>query len=144
MARYNDDYLLRTRQAREDEANKKLNLSMRGREKVFTDWEVEIPRDVEQREAEPSYQNMTAPTTNPDRPRALKLAYSREARKLVVKFRDGTWWEYNEVPVDMWNDLKSSDSTGKYLKYSGLDSHDDMGPFNPSEMPPETRVLFNS
>lgn len=143
MARRGDNWLQKTRQQREDEANKKLNLAMRGREKVFHDWEVELPKEVE-RDTEPSYQNITAPTTNPKRPRALKLAYSREAEKLVVKFRDGTWWEYNNVPVNFWNDLKASNSTGKYLAASGLDNHDDMGPFNPAEMPPETRVIFNS
>ena len=96
------------------------------------------------RETPPVYQNMTAPTINPKRPRALKLAYSSEAKKLVVKFRDGTWWEYNDVEVEFWNDLKASNSTGRYLKHSGLDTHDDMGPFDPDEMSPETRVLFNS
>lgn len=145
MARARDNYYAKTQRERNDEANKKLNLAMRGREKVFNDWEVQLPKDEErERETEPAYQNITAPTTNPDRPRALKLAYSREAEKLVVKFRDGTWWEYNNVPIDFWNDLKASNSTGKYLKYSGLDNHGDMGPFNPAEMPPETRVIFNS
>lgn len=133
---------------KQDEANKRFNISMRMAEKLgfdeeinakFTDWEMQPAR-----EPAPTYRNQTAPTTNPDRPRALKIAYSREARKLVVKFRDGTWWEYNDIPLRMWVGLKSSDSTGKYLKYSGLDTHDDMGPFDPSEMPPETRVIFNS
>jgi hypothetical protein len=133
---------------RQDEANKKLNLAVRMMEKVgleenfnkqWTDFEVFEPR-----ETTPTYKTQPAPTTNADRPRALKIAYSREARKLVVKFRDGTWWEYNDIPLRMWVGLKSSDSTGKYLKYSGLDSHDDMGPFNPNEMPPEVRVMFNS
>ena len=139
-----DNWFQRTQKQRDDEANKKLNYAMRGREKIFHDWEVELPKEEEDRETEPAFQNMPAPTINPARPRALKLAYSREAEKLVVKFRDGTWWEYNEIPVVMWNDLKSSNSTGKYLASSGLDQHDDMGPFNPAEMPPETRVIFNS
>jgi hypothetical protein len=133
---------------KQDEANKRFNISMRMAEKLgfdeeinakFTDWEMQPAR-----EPAVTFRNQTAPTTNPDRPRALKIAYSREARKLVVKFRDGTWWEYNDIPLRMWVGLKSSDSTGKYLKYSGLDTHDDMGPFDPSEMPPETRVIFNS
>ena len=122
-----------------DVSNQKLNLALRAREKVYEDFEIAEPR-----ETTPTYQTLTAPTTNPPKPRALKLAYSREAEKLVVKFRDGTWWEYNNIPVEMWNDLKSSDSTGKYLKHSGLDQHDSMGPFNPDQMTEETRVLFNS
>ena len=122
-----------------DVSNQRLNIALRSSEKIYGDWEVE-----DARETVPTYQTMTAPTTNPPKPRARKLAYSREAEKLVVKFRDGTWWEYNDIPVDMWNDLKASDSTGRYLKSSGLDEHDDMGPFNPNEMTEETRVLFNS
>lgn len=96
------------------------------------------------RDTTPTYQTMTAPTINPPRPRALKLAYSRQAQKLVIKFRDNTWWEYNDIPVDIWDDLKASNSTGRYLAASGLDTHDDMGPFNPNEMTEETRVLFNA
>lgn len=118
----------------------------------ITDFEVRTPSDVEQtREvSDSSWQNMSAPTTNSSRPRALKIAYSKSSRKLVVRFRgpsgsesNGPWWVYNDIPVEMWNDLKSSDSTGKYLASSGLDTHDDMGPFNPSEMSSESRVLFN-
>jgi len=109
----------------------------------LNDFEVATPRDV----ADTAYQTMTAPTTAPTAkhkdPRARKIAYSRSAEKLVIRFWDNTWWEYNNVPVDMWNDLKASDSTGKYLHYSGLNTHDDMGPFNPDNMAPEARVLFN-
>ena len=121
----------------------------------LNDFEVVTPFDVaiyneamkmfgsESRETSPTYQTMTAPSVNPPRPRALKIAYSRQAKKLVVKFRDNTWWEYNDIPVEMWNDLKVSNSTGRYLKHSGLDTHDDMGPFDPNQMTAETRVLFN-
>ena len=110
----------------------------------LNDFEIFTPR-----ETTPTYQTISAPTTNPARPRALKLAYSREAQKLVVKFRgnkgnegNGPWIAYDDVPVDMWNDLKASNSTGLYLKYSGLDSYPWTN-FNPSEMTAETRVLFN-
>lgn len=135
-------------QKQADANNRRYNIAMRMAEKTgfdeqvnaqFKDWEMEPAK-----EPVVTYRNQPAPTTNPDRPRALKMAYSREARKLVVKFRDGTWWEYNDIPLRMWVGIKSSDSTGKYLKYSGLDDHDDMGPFDPSEMPPEIRVIFNS
>lgn len=145
MAKFQDSYYGRRQKAEEQQGQKTYNLQQASREKfgLKTDWEIANPVETE-RETTPSYQNMIAPTTNPKRPRALKLAYSREAEKLVVKFRDGTWWEYNNVPVPFWNDLKASDSTGKYLASSGLDGHDDMGPFNPAEMPPETRVIFNS
>ena len=129
-----------TPQQREDAANKRLNLVEAAKEKlgVPTAWEFMEPVEVW------SDAPVTAPTINPPRPRALKIAYSEDAQKLVVRFRDGKWWEYNEIPVDMWNDLKASNSTGRYLAGSGLDQHDNMGPFNPNDMPPEIRVLFNS
>ena len=134
-------------EASADNANRKLNLTLRSQEKVYGDFEVYTPtepdestRDVQTWSDAP----VTAPTINPPRPRARKIAYSKEAQKLVVRFRDGTWWEYNEIPVDMWDGLKSSNSTGRYLAGSGLDQHDNMGPFNPNQMPEEIRVLFNS
>jgi hypothetical protein len=150
MPRFEDNYYKRTRQTREDVENKRLNLAMRSREKVFDDWQIINTQDPEkERETEPSFRVMNAPTTNPDRPRALKIAYSVEAQKLVVKFRgkkgaenNGPWIEYYDIPVDFWNDLKASNSTGLYLRYSGLDDQP-WGYFNPAEMPPETRVMFN-
>ena len=143
MAKFKDPKNYYQRSA--DSANRRLNITLRAQEKVYGDFEVYTPNEAQdQRETEVAFQNMTAPTSNPNRPRALKLAYSKEAEKLVIKFRDGKWWEYNGVPVDMWNDIKSSNSTGRYLASSGLDSHDDMGPFNPDQMSPETRVLFNA
>lgn len=136
------------RQQQEDAKNRKFNLALRTMEKLGLEEEFQAQWDdfevADARETEPTYKTQSAPTTNNNRPRALKLAYSPEAQKLVVKFRDGTWWEYNDIPVELWNNLKASDSTGKFLKYSGLDQHDDMGPFNPNEMPEHTRVLFNS
>lgn len=150
MADYkrNKTYREIQKKQQQDAENRKLNMALRAMEKLgfeeeyqkqWGDFEV-----ADAREPDPVYKTQTAPTTNSKRPRALKIAYSAEAQKLVVRFRDGTWWEYNDIPVDFWNSLKASDSTGKYLKYSGLDQHDDMGPFNPSEMPEHTRVLFNS
>lgn len=150
MPRFEDNYYKRTRKTREDVENKRLNLAMRSREKVFDDWQIINTQDPgKDRETEPSFRVMNAPTTNPDRPRALKIAYSVEAQKLVVKFRgnkgaenNGPWIEYYDIPVDFWNDLKASNSTGLYLRYSGLDDQP-WGYFNPAEMPPETRVMFN-
>lgn len=123
-----------------DDSQKKFNLVEASKEKLGLKTSFEKAPDWELAD----YQNMTAPTINPPKPRAKKIAYSKSMQKLVIKFRDGTWWEYNEVPPEMWNDLKSSDSTGRYLRNSGLDTHDNMGPFNPSAMSPEVRVLFNS
>jgi len=114
-----------------DVKNEKLNIALRSQEKVFDDFEVV------------NYRVMPAPTTNPERPRARKLAYSRESQTLVIKFRDGSWIGYDDIPVEFWNDLKASDSTGKYLAASGIDNMP-WYPFDPNQMTPEVRVLFNS
>jgi hypothetical protein len=153
MPRFNDNYFARRQAAEIQSGQKTYNIQQAAREKfgMKTDWEVAQPVEQrEKRDTEPSYSSITAPTTNPARPRATKLAYSREAQKLVVKFRgskgnenNGPWIEYNDVPIEMWNDLKASNSTGLYLKHSGLDAYP-WGNFDPTEMPPETRVMFNS
>jgi hypothetical protein len=112
-------------------SNRRLNIALRSQEKIYEDFEVQ-----DYRETEPTYQNMTAPTINPPRPRAKKIAYSREAQKLVIKFRDGTWWEYNDVSSEIWLGLKQSGSTGRYLRASGLDNWHDMGPATLDDMSP--------
>ena len=145
MARQNDNYFKR-KAAEEDRAGqKKFNLQQATGERygIKQTWEVMNPVEEAPRKTEPAFQNITAPTTNPARPRAKKLAYSKETETLVIKFRDDSWIGYDGIPVEMWNDLKASNSTGKYLKYSGIDDHPWYN-FNPSDMEPETRVIFNS
>lgn len=130
----------------DDSANKKLNLILRAQEKLgyedrfaakWKDTEVVIPNDVS-KAPEPQVNRgemRSAPTINPGRPRALVVAYAPEANKLIVVFRDGTWWEYNNVPTNMWLGLKNSPSTGRYLRSSGLDGWSDMGPASVADMP---------
>lgn len=57
----------------------------------------------------------TAPTNNPGRPRAQTIGYNPNTNVLVIVFRDGTWWQYNDVGPDVWLGLKSSGSTNDYL-----------------------------
>lgn len=91
----------------------------------------------------PGYETIVAPTTYASFPRARVLGYNQETQTLVVIFRDGTWVRYDApVPPDMWADLQYTDSTGKYLKYSGIDdlpytvinSQDDLPRSNPDNM----------
>lgn len=89
-----------------------------------TGWDISIPNDVENVGTELT----AAPTINPKRPRALTIGYNPNTRTLLVVFRDNTWWQYNNVPVDMWVGLRNSASTGKYLREEGLDQWSDMGP----------------
>lgn len=126
--------------------NVKLNVALRAQEKLgFEDryaskWkntEVVIPNDVS-KSPEPQVNRgemRTAPTTNPSRPRATVIAYAPEENRLIVVFRDGTWWQYDEVPTTVWLGLKNSPSTGKYLRSSGLDQWPYMGPADVDAIP---------
>lgn len=85
------------------------------------------------------------PTTssNPQRPRTLKAGYDYNSRTLTVVFRDGTWWDYRDVPAEMWEAFKAAESKGKYLASSGLDSWRDMGESNVDEMPKHRRMQMS-
>lgn len=101
--------------------------SRQGREQTEeqqSGWDIAIPKDVENVKTELT----TAPTSNPARPRALTIGYNPNTSTLIVVFRDNTWWQYNNVPVDVWLGLRNSSSTGKYLREEGLDNWPDMGP----------------
>lgn len=69
-------------------------------------------------------------TTNPQRPRTVAAGYDRQSQTLTVVFRDGKWWNYYDVPEYMWQEFVASESKGKYLRESGLDAWDSMGPAN--------------
>jgi len=139
MARRSKAYLEGMNRVSEELARVKSNDSGRvakrelkeSQNEVFenTEWLVSIPKELKNAGAEVK----NAPTTNQERPRAWTIAYHPEDRKLVVVFRDNTWWQYNNVPVQMWEGLKASGSTGKYLRTSGLDQWPDMGPADMSE-----------
>lgn len=111
---------------------------------VGSDYEIQDAREID----DSAYQVRPAASTNPPRPRATKVGYSRTSRTLVVKFRadaknpDGIWWQYNDIPPEMWNDLRITDSTGKYLRHSGLDTHSDMGPLNIANLSASVQALF--
>jgi hypothetical protein len=97
-----------------------------------TDWLVNVPKELRSAGME----TQGAPTTNQERPRAWTIAYNPNARKLIVVFRDNTWWEYNDVSSEVWLGLKQSGSTGRYLRASGLDNWHDMGPATLDDMSP--------
>lgn len=120
--------------ARFDEASEEIAKS--------NDFTSVIPRDVK----EAGVRMETAPTSNPERPRAKTLGYNPNTNTLYVVFRDNTWWEYRNVPVSLWVGIQNSSSTGKYLRKSGLDQWPDMGPADLSTMSEEakTRMADNA
>ena len=94
---------------------------------------VEFVRPIETR---------SAPTTNPSRPRAINLAYMKDTETLLIQFRDATYiCEYPDVPIEIWQDLKVTDSTGRYLRNSGLDQAT-YNKVSKAQFPEEIRVLF--
>lgn len=54
-------------------------------------------------------------TTNAARPRTVAAGYDRRRRVLTVVFRDGTYYNYYEVPAWMWQAFKQRVSKGRYI-----------------------------
>jgi hypothetical protein len=133
MARsYN--YYKQTQQQRSDALNKKFNLQEASKEKIGikTTWEM----------LSPTYNTQPAPqSAGKDRHRATTIAYSKEAQTLVIKMRDGQWIGYDNTPVEIWNSLKVASSTHDFIEAGNLGAWYN---FNPSDMPEDVRVLFNS
>lgn len=139
MARYNKSstyYSERNKQV-EREGDRLLNLTQAMAEKTGYDY---IMEKYGMEFVEPT-ETRAAPTTNAARPRALTLAYMKGSETLFVQYRDETIISYEGVPTEMWQDLKSTDSTGKYIDASGIY---DMpySKVNKYQLPEEVRVLF--
>lgn len=117
----------------EDENNKRLNLALRGREKVFGEGDAEAEA-IQGREARissmqptnpcgPGYEYITAPTSGKvdaygrPRPRAYYACYSidKEMEVLVIGMRDGSMIQYDGVDPVLWDILKNSDSTHDFI-----------------------------
>lgn len=86
----------------------------------------------------------TTGSSNPARPRTLRAGYDYQTQKLVVVFRDGTWYEYRGVSPDMWHGFQQAESKGKYLRESGLDTWMDKGPANVGAMTRAQRVQMSN
>lgn len=61
-------------------------------------------------------------TTNPDKPRTVAAGYDVRRQCLTVVFRDGTYYNYYQVPVGVWNNFKSAYSKGVFIR-AHLDHH---------------------
>ena len=135
-------YLDRLAKQRADEENKRLNLSYRGREKVFGDPDEQVPVDQRTpagREARmtsmsssspcgPGYEHIVAPTSgktdalgNP-RPRAYYACYSLDPEMGILAIgmrdtidKDNTLIQYDNITPDVWQALKDSSSTTEFL-----------------------------
>lgn len=82
-------------------------------------------------------------TTDPSKPRTVAAGYDPRTQIMTVVFRDGTWWNYYDVPEDIWAGFEQAHSKGEYLKESGLDNWDSMGPANMGALRPNQRAMLN-
>ena len=85
----------------------------------------------------------TTSSSKPDRPRTLRAGYDRKNQRLVVVFRDGTWYEYIGVSEDMWQDFQASQSKSPLLdsaEYTGLER----GAISPNSLSKSRRVQMTS
>lgn len=55
------------------------------------------------------------PSINPPRPRTLAAGYDKNTQTLRVRFRDGTPWEYYDVPERVWRNFKRVKSPGRAI-----------------------------
>jgi len=125
-----------------DEANKKLNLAaaMYGfKDPAFRDEPVDDPSDgYTSDKFGDGWEQMPAPSTGKRR-RAKWVGYHRGMQMLIVVFTyeprkkasPGTqfkagdiepWVRYEDVDLEMWEELKGYHSTGEWLKFSGVEN----------------------
>ena len=144
MPRQQDDnYYTRKQVAEEESGQLRFNVEEAMKERLKQprvlgsgDISGQLASQSASRQFGPGYEEISASTTNPARPRALACGYNKQTQTLVIVFRPPTvisktgnsiatsepvWCVYDEIPEQMWEDLKNTDSTGKYLKYSGID-----------------------
>lgn len=55
------------------------------------------------------------PTINPGRPRTLSAGYDERSQTLRIKFRDGDYYTYYNVPPSVWWKFRRASSPGRYI-----------------------------
>jgi hypothetical protein len=88
-------------------------------------------------------------STNYKRPRTVAAGYDPNTQTLTVVFRDGTFWNYNEVPNDVWIKFHDSLSKGPMLNHrsrtQGFEGDllaYDHGPADMSALSPEAQEFL--
>jgi hypothetical protein len=66
-------------------------------------------------------------TSNPAKPRTVGAGYDRENYILTIQFRDGTLYNYYDVPEYIWMQFRYAPSKGQYMQIE-LDMWDEKGP----------------
>jgi hypothetical protein len=125
-----------------DEANKKLNIgaAMYGfADPAFRDEPVDDPSDgYTSEQFGDGWEQLPAPSTGKRR-RAKWIGYHRGMKMLIVVFtyeprkkanpgkqisagNTQPWVRYEEVDLEMWDELAGYHSTGEWLKFSGVEN----------------------
>jgi len=87
------------------------------------------------------------PSINPPRPRTHAAGYDPSEMTLTIVFRDGTWWNYYNVPPEVWDAFKAAPSPGRFLRdhvIDGsltLDTWNDMGPVSFGQLTPQLKTF---
>jgi len=55
-------------------------------------------------------------TSNVEQPRTLAAGYDKKNFILTIQFRDGTLYNYYDVPPSLWREFRLADSKGKYMQ----------------------------
>jgi len=55
------------------------------------------------------------PTINPGRPRTLAAGYDERSQALRIKFRDGEYYTYYNVPPSVWWKFQRAQSPGRFI-----------------------------
>lgn len=55
------------------------------------------------------------PTINPGRPRTLAAGYDERSQSLRIKFRDGAYYTYYNVPPSVWWKFQRAQSPGRFI-----------------------------
>lgn len=55
------------------------------------------------------------PTINPGRPRTLAAGYDERSQSLRIKFRNGEYYTYYNVPPSVWWQFQRAQSPGRYI-----------------------------
>ncbi len=131
--------LEKLQRVKDDEANKRLNLALRGREKTYEgvkppyelDEAERIPNStIAGREARtssmnagnpcgPGYEWIDAPQSpNKTKHRATKCCYTldKQMEVMVIIMRDTSMIQYDGVDAVLWDILKNSDSTHDFVE----------------------------
>lgn len=82
-------------------------------------------------------------TENPQRPRTLAAGYDPKTRTMTVVFRKNVWWNYYDVPFEIWEEFQAAPSKGKYLQ-EGLDNWKRMGRPNMGSFSKRQRAKLNN